>query len=82
MPEIKIDMVPTETIIEEVEQARKAGGGKWAVLIKEVLETGNAAIVTGLTKGQIAAASKACKSTMVSCRTFYSKGKAILYLPK
>jgi len=82
MPEIEIEMVSMEDIEEELLQAKKAGGGKWVELIKNVLETGNAAVVTGLSKGQIAAASKACKGTTVKCRTFYNKGKAILYQPE
>lgn len=79
MPEIKIEMVPLEEVEEELDTAKMAGGGKWTVLIKEVLDTGNAAVVTGLSKGQVAAASKACKGTEVRCRTFYAKGKVILY---
>jgi len=82
VPEIKIDMVPLEEVQEEIKQAGKAGGGKWSLLIKEVLDTGNAAVVTGLSKGQIAAASKACKNSTVKCRTFYNKGKVILYEPE
>ncbi|GAI96308.1 unnamed protein product [marine sediment metagenome] len=80
MSEIEVEMVPVETVQEEIATAKKTGGGKWSSLVGKVFATGNAAVVTGLTKGQVAAASKACKAVdTVSCRTFYAKGKVILY---
>lgn len=82
MPELKVEMVPFEAVAEEIKKAKHAGGGKWAALIKDVLESGQAARVRNLSDGQIAAASKACKGTKVSARTFYGKGQVILYVPK
>jgi hypothetical protein len=82
MPEIKTEMVPLADVQEEIKQAKRTAGGRWKNLIAEVLKTKKAAKVTNLTNGQIAAASKACKDTKVSCRTFYGKGKVILYMPE
>ena len=80
MPEIEIEMVDADEVAEEIKKQAVAGGGKWTVLCKEVLETGQAAKVSGLTGGQVAAASKKAKAVDgVECRTFYKKGKVILY---
>ena len=78
---MKTEMVPFEDVQEEIAQKEKATGGKWVDLIEAVSQSEDAAVITGLSKGQVAAASKACKDTDVRCRTFYKEGKVILYVP-
>lgn len=59
---VKISKLPHQTAEQMIDETPKRNAGQWKELIAEVLKTGQGAQVTDITRGQVAALIRQCKT--------------------